>query len=111
MLRTTCFDGCVLIRIARLFFHKLYKSDSSKLWEGQECFLDTSRYKRFLQAVRDMILQEAREQFFDTTRGARANLLSYKRYESDSLKQQEQEEKYANRPAMVEAYCLDYLQT
>ena len=81
--------GIFFSSYALYYFSELYESDSSKLWEGQECFLDTSRYKRFLQAVRDIILQEVREQFFDTTRGAKAILRSYERYESDSLKRQE----------------------
>ena len=55
----------------------------------RERFLEAMWGTRFLQAVRDMILHEAWEWFFDTTRGARAILWSYKRYESDPLKQQQ----------------------
>ena len=61
------------------YYFELYKSDSSKLQGGT----------RFLQAVRDIILQEVREWFFDTTRGARVILRSYERCKSDSLKLRE----------------------
>ena len=54
-------------------------------------------------------LREVRERCLEAVRGTRAILQSYERYrfESDSSKLQEdaeqEEEKYANRPAMVEA--------
>jgi hypothetical protein len=54
----------------------------------QEQFLEAVGETRFFQAIRDIILQEVREWFLDTTRDARAILIGYVRYESDSSKQQ-----------------------
>ena len=61
-----------------------FGSYASYYFVVRERFLEAVGGTRFLQAVRDIILQEVREWFFDTTRGARVILWSYERCESDS---------------------------
>ena len=65
-----------------------FGSYASYYFVVRERFLEAVGGTRFLQAVRDIILQEVQEWFFDATRDARAILLGYEWYLSDSSKQQ-----------------------
>ena len=84
----------------------------------RERFLEAVEGTRFLQAVWDMIIQEAQEWLFDTTRGARAILRSYERYEwfLEATREEEKATRWlekvdnsrawnAVRPSMVKANC------